>query len=343
MGKGYAAAVTTAVALDEQQRYFAVAIGYSTPMRITNYDSNITVPAGSGNTYYPWALDVLEPAVGTSVQHDVTIVIGNGDLTGVSTLTGRPATLDWAQDSRGLTLTIYECTVTATGRTDTLVFSGYVDEFSASDDTGTCRIKAVPAEGLGSRPGSNYCMSICRWRKFKGDDCQYAGAATTCTRTLQDCRRKVGAATISGSGLDDMTTGGTFTGSAVTNYRVRIDGTGTPDTFEWSNDNGSSWEATDVAITGAAQTLEAGVTVTFAATTGHTLNNYWNFQASWEDYFGNLVHAPAAGTVIEVNSYPITVPQSTGGYWRGPQSPPPAGGGGGNTQAPAPPQQVGTS
>jgi hypothetical protein len=196
MGKGYAAAVTTAVALDEQQRYFAVAIGYSTPVRVTNYDRQITVPASGGDVYYPWAVDVLEPSIGTDIAQTVGIVLSNGDMTGeVSTIANRLAELDIAQDSRGKTVTIYECTVGATGRTDTLVFSGYVDEFAASDDSGTCRITAVPQENLGSRPGSNFCMSICRWRKFKGDDCQYAGAATTCTRTLQDCRRKVGAAT----------------------------------------------------------------------------------------------------------------------------------------------------
>jgi hypothetical protein len=343
MGKGYGAAVITAVGLDEQQRYFAIAIGYSTPMRITNYDANVIIPAGSGNVYYPWSLDVLEPAIGVSAANDVTIVIGNGDLTGVSTLTGRPATLDWAQDSRGKTLTIYECTVGSTGRTDTLVFSGVVDEFSAADDSGTCRIVATPADNIGSRPGSNFCMSICRWRKFKGDDCQFAGAATTCTRTLADCRRKVGAATITGSGLDDMTSGGTFSGTAILQYRVEIDGSGTPDTFKWSDNGGSSWDATTVAITGAAQTLNNGVTVTFAATTGHAVNNYWDFQASWEDYFGNLLHAPAAGTIIEVNGYPIQVPQSHGGYWRGPQTPPPAGGGGnGGTLQPPPAGYIGT-
>jgi hypothetical protein len=179
-------------------------------------------------------------------------------------------------------------------------------------------------------------MSICRWRKFKGDDCQYAGVATTCTRTLQDCRRKVGAATISGSGLDDMTAGGTFSGSVVTYYRVQIDGTGTPDTFKWSDDGGSTWNATTVAITSASQNLNNGVSVRFVATTGHTSANYWDFQASWEDYFGNLIHAPAAGTVIEVNGYPITVSQSIGGYWRGPQVPH-------HTAAPPPPRSVVTS
>lgn len=82
-----------------------------------------------------------------------------------------------------------------------------------------------------------------------------------------------------GSGLDDALSGGTFTGTADTNFRVQIDGNGIPDTFKWSNDGGSSWEASTVAITGAAQTLENGVTVAFAATTGHTIGDYWDIDA----------------------------------------------------------------
>ena len=87
----------------------------------------------------------------------------------------------------------------------------------------------------------------------------------------------VGAVTFTGSGLDDMTAGTTFTGDSVTNYKVEIDGTGTPDTFKWSDDGGSTWNVETVSMTGSAQTLSNGVTITFAATTGHTLADYWEF------------------------------------------------------------------
>ena len=333
MGKGYAAAVLTATALDEQQRYFAVYINYTTPLRVTNYNTEITV---ASSTYYPWSVDVLEPPVQGGLAQNLTIVVSNGDLTGVSTLTGRLAELDIAQDSRGRIARVYECTVTATGRTDTLVFDGYVDEFSASDDSGTCRISCTPQETMGSRPGSNYCMSICRWRKFGGDDCQYEGVATTCTRTLADCRRKVGLAEQTvGSGLNDIEASGTHSGSQLTYFIVRIDGTGTPDTFEWTLNNWSS-STSGVAITGSTQLLAVGVYVKFTATTGHTLNDEFSFQASWEDYFGNLLHAPAAGTVIEINGYNVQVPQSTGGYYYMPIIQPPETGSGSTLQPPPP-------
>lgn len=86
--------------------------------------------------------------------------------------------------------------------------------------------------------------------------------------------------TFTGSGLDDLTVGGTYDGTTSKSFRVKIDATGTPDTFTWSNDGGSTWEAAGVAITGSQQTLEDGVSVTFGATTGHTLNDRWDWSAA---------------------------------------------------------------
>lgn len=83
----------------------------------------------------------------------------------------------------------------------------------------------------------------------------------------------VDSAVFSGSGLNDATSGGTYTGTGYDLYEIDIDSTGTPDTFKW-NVNGGAF-TTGVAITGSAQTLSNGVTITFAATTGHTLNDQW--------------------------------------------------------------------
>jgi len=83
-----------------------------------------------------------------------------------------------------------------------------------------------------------------------------------------------------GSGLDDAVFHGYFEGTTSTNYYVRIDATGTPDTFEWSKDNFSTTEATGVAITGAEQALDNNITIEFAATTGHTLNDVWDGTAA---------------------------------------------------------------
>jgi len=112
----------------------------------------------------------------------------------------------------------------------------------------------------------------------------------------------VSAITFTGTGLNDGTSGGTYTSDygvdghgGQDDFRVQIDGTGTPDTFKWSNDGGATWEATTVAITGSAQTLENGVTITFAATTGHTSGDRWDFTANpvYEDVYWNNESAAA--------------------------------------------------
>ena len=92
-----------------------------------------------------------------------------------------------------------------------------------------------------------------------------------------------------GSGTDDMSIGGFFTGGTTLSYRIQIDAIGTPDTFTWSDDGGSTWDATGVAISGAAQALNNGVTITFATTTGHILGDRWDFVTQSSDVNGNIV------------------------------------------------------
>ena len=77
-----------------------------------------------------------------------------------------------------------------------------------------------------------------------------------------------------GDGLNDLTWGTGYSGGGSSGYfEVVIDGAGTPDTFKWRK-NGGGWTET-VAITGAAQTLSDSLTITFAATTGHTATDQW--------------------------------------------------------------------
>lgn len=91
---------------------------------------------------------------------------------------------------------------------------------------------------------------------------------------------------VTGSGLSDLSVRPGFSGgltSTITGrFRVRIDGTGTPDTFEWSYNGGGSWVATDIPITGAWQPLTASNVIygwiKFDATTGHTAANAWEWQ-----------------------------------------------------------------
>jgi len=83
-----------------------------------------------------------------------------------------------------------------------------------------------------------------------------------------------------GIGLDDLTNSGIYTGSIPLQILVKIDFVNGTDKFRWSNDGGLTWEATGVSITGGLQTLQDGIKILFGATTGHTLNDYWEFSVA---------------------------------------------------------------
>lgn len=89
----------------------------------------------------------------------------------------------------------------------------------------------------------------------------------------------LGATTFVGSGLNDATVGGTYSNSVTRNYVVKIDSVGATDTFSWSDSGGTTWNATNVAITGGTQSLNYGITITFGSITAHTALNYWMFTA----------------------------------------------------------------
>ena len=98
--------------------------------------------------------------------------------------------------------------------------------------------------------------------------------------------KTIGSPTFTGSGLDDMSNGGEFTGDVDVEYEVEIDLAAGTDTFKWSKGVPGATlveQASSVAITGSAQTLDNGVTVTFNATTGHTLADKWTFTARAAD------------------------------------------------------------
>ena len=80
--------------------------------------------------------------------------------------------------------------------------------------------------------------------------------------------------------LNDLTTGGSFTGSANASFVVKIDSTGDPNTFTWSSNGGTTWTAANVPITSPAQSLGSGVTILFGALTGHALDDTWRFSAA---------------------------------------------------------------
>lgn len=82
------------------------------------------------------------------------------------------------------------------------------------------------------------------------------------------------AVVFTGVGLNDATSGGTYTGIVNATYMVIIDSSAaSPDTFKWKKNAGSF--TTGVSMSAGAHTLSDGVTITFAAQDGHTLNDQW--------------------------------------------------------------------
>ena len=87
----------------------------------------------------------------------------------------------------------------------------------------------------------------------------------------------VGAVNFSGSGLNDCTSGGNYSDVNSSTFTIVIDGVSTVNTFKWKKGSGSYTNG--VSITGTAQTLSDGVTITFGATGGHTLADQWTIAA----------------------------------------------------------------
>lgn len=88
--------------------------------------------------------------------------------------------------------------------------------------------------------------------------------------------------TYTGTGLNDMIFTGHYDGtSSNKTFYVRIKtAAGVPDTFEWSLNNWTTIEATDIAITGNDQLLEDNINVKFNAVNGHNTSDNWNGTAS---------------------------------------------------------------
>lgn len=78
---------------------------------------------------------------------------------------------------------------------------------------------------------------------------------------------------------NDLSVAGVYTGTKDVDIIVEIQANGTPDTFRWRYKTNSTYEAQNVAITGASQTLINGITISFASTTGHKITEPID---SWE-------------------------------------------------------------
>lgn len=85
--------------------------------------------------------------------------------------------------------------------------------------------------------------------------------------------------TRTGTGLNDLRLGTTYNQTVMATFVVTVTAVGSPNQFGWTKTGGSgSASASNVAITGASQTLSDAFAITFTATTGHTNGNTWTIK-----------------------------------------------------------------
>ena len=106
-------------------------------------------------------------------------------------------------------------------------------------------------------------------------------------------------------GLDDMTVSAesTYTGNVNRTIRVYVKTAASPqDTIQWSDDAGLTWSAEIKLATKVY--LGFGITVNFAAITGHTATNYWEIVCS-------ACSVVATGQQVTLTNIPVPSPADT--------------------------------
>lgn len=103
------------------------------------------------------------------------------------------------------------------------------------------------------------------------------GEDSTSTLTVVDpVPSSIGSVTFTGSGVNDLSVGGEYTGAENRTYCVRIDGV-SPDRYRWGRDNCATWVQTGIDVNFSPVELEDGITIDFNVSTGHALNDTWTF------------------------------------------------------------------
>ncbi len=108
------------------------------------------------------------------------------------------------------------------------------------------------------------------------------------------------------TGLDDISSSGLYTLSGSAIFQVKVDSTGTPDNFVWRKGSVGAYSSA-AAMTGSAQLMQDGISVTWAATTGHTLDDTWEIHVGEEVHINSTYHVESdlfvtGDLVVEGNS-----------------------------------------
>jgi len=76
-----------------------------------------------------------------------------------------------------------------------------------------------------------------------------------------------------------------FSGLSTKYYKIEIDGNILEliDTFRWSDNGGDDWWGNDIPIEGLGNFLNNGFVILFDTINGHTIEDYWEFNAYEEE------------------------------------------------------------
>jgi hypothetical protein len=132
----------------------------------------------------------------------------------------------------------------------------------------------------------------------------------------------IGTPVFAGTGNNDLTVTGPFTGTWADDLYIEIDNAvSNPNTFKWSIDGGSTFEATGVnCATTPGTTLQDGLKAVFGAVTGHVAADDWTVPVTQFAAVANrtdISYKPPAKEKVDVTHHDSTDRQYIKGFGDG--------------------------
>ncbi len=174
-----AAAKTKAQAAKNNPIYLVTISLSGTTLRLTDNNANVTFPTSGGSTYTSWGMS-FSPVRNTMTGEvdRVTIQLDNTDLS----MSGYVVNNDFP----GCTLTIARVfgDLLSSAAYATTVFSGIIGAPIANEQSVILTV-CNPLLRAQQQAGRLY-QNLCPW-EFKGTECGYSGASSTCNKTANQC------------------------------------------------------------------------------------------------------------------------------------------------------------
>ncbi len=188
------------------------AVGSAPAIYLTDGKTDVVF---GGHTYLAGRTVTLD---GLTSAPEGNISIGNGD----GAMSGRAAL--WRAEDANPTVTVTEVWFDATGaqQGSYVLAQGYLE--APSWDNQTFHARIVGSTVAASQPAlsQTWTVGTCTYRAFKGPECGYSGASTTCERTVAACSARFNLANFGGINGTLPAAGDTVSMWGVTyTYRLR--------------------------------------------------------------------------------------------------------------------------